>query len=98
MEPGRDLRQFKGSDISIPEVLLKDKKLKKNLIEEEMIKPLIKPRPAESIRVPMVMLWLSVVLWFDWGGYHGRLFSLRIGAGLVTAALPESLLSLLILS
>jgi hydroxyethylthiazole kinase-like uncharacterized protein yjeF len=96
LEPGRDFTGIlKVVDISIPEVLLKDKKLKKNLIEEEMIKPLIKPRLAESHKGS----YGHVLVIGGSPGLTGAVImtaysALRIGAGLVTAALPESLLLL----
>lgn len=96
LEPGRDFTgNLKVVDISIPEVLLKDKKLKKNLIEEEMIKPLIKPRPAESHKGS----YGHALVIGGSPGLTGAVImaaysALRIGAGLVTAALPESLLSI----
>ena len=96
LEPGRDFTGIlKVVDISIPQVLLKDKNLKKNLIDEELIKPLIKPRLPESHKGS----YGHVLVIGGSPGLTGAVImtaysSLRIGAGLVTAALPESLLSI----
>lgn len=94
LEPGRDYTGIlKVVDISIPEMLLKDHRLKKNLIDEEMIKPLIKPRPAESHKGS----YGHVLVIGGSPGLTGAVImtayaALRMGSGLVTAALPESLM------
>jgi len=93
-EPGREYAgTLTVADISIPEALLKNNKLKNNLIDDEMIRPLIRPRPAESHKGSFGQVLVI-------GGSPGltgavvmsAYSALRVGAGLVTAALPESLL------
>ncbi len=93
-EPGREYTgTLTVADIAIPRTLLEDKQLKKNLIDHEMIRPLIKPRPAESHKGS----YGHVLVIGGSPGLTGAVImsaysALRTGAGMVTAALPESLL------
>ncbi len=93
-EPGREYTgTLSVADISIPRVLLEDKKLKKNLINDDIIRPLIRPRPADSHKGS----YGHVLVIGGSPGLTGAVImsaysALKTGAGLVTAALPESLL------
>jgi NAD(P)H-hydrate epimerase len=93
LEPGKDYTgTLSVADISIPGSLLEDEGLKTNLITAEMVGPLIKLRPAESHKGTFGHALII-------GGSTGltgavvmaAYAALRCGAGLVTAALPESL-------
>lgn len=93
MEPGRYYTgTLSVADISLPPALLKDSKLKVNLITDMLIKPFLKPRIDESHKGTyghVLVIGGSV-------GLTGAVImtsyaALRTGAGLVTAALPESL-------
>lgn len=83
------------ADISIPQVLLSDKRWKTNLIDDKMIRKHFGPRAAESHKGSFghaLMIGGSA-------GMTGAIImssfaALRTGAGLVTAAVPESLLNL----
>jgi NAD(P)H-hydrate epimerase len=97
LEPGKG---YAGSltvaDITIPASLLTGNRLKNNLIDEDFIKPLIKERPAESHKGTYghaLIIGGSVGL----SGAVGMAAcaALRCGAGLVTAAIPESLLDII---
>lgn len=95
LEPGRDYAgTLSVADISIPIQLLADNKLKTNLIDEALIQSFIQPRRAESHKGTYGH---ALVI----GGSPGltgavimsSFAALRAGAGLVTAALPESLIA-----
>lgn len=97
LEPGRDyVGTLTVADISIPRVLLEDDEFKLNLIDEAMIESLIKPRKAESNKGTYGH---ALVI----GGSRGMTGAvimasygaLRTGAGLVTVALPESLVPII---
>lgn len=94
MEPGKDyVGTLSVADISIPRPLLEDKELKTNLIGEAMARSFLQPRQPESHKGTYGH---AMVI----GGSRGMTgavimtsaAALRCGAGLVTAALPESLL------
>ncbi|NLB89463.1 MAG: NAD(P)H-hydrate dehydratase [Syntrophomonadaceae bacterium] len=94
LEPGKSyVGTLSVADISIPEPLLNDDNLKVNLITRKAISPLIKPRLAESHKGTyghVLVVGGSI-------GLTGAIVmaanaALRTGAGLVTAAVPESLL------
>lgn len=94
LEPGKDYAgTLTVADISIPRSLLNSPELKTNLISENMIKPFVGPRIPESHKGTYGH---ALVI----GGSPGmtgavRMASfaaLRIGAGLVTAAVPVSAL------
>jgi len=94
MEPGSDyMGTLTVADISIPKALLEDEKYNIQLIMEAMLKEYFIPRPAESHKgsyghvlviggspgmsgAPLMASWAA----------------LRTGTGLVTVAVPESLL------
>ena len=93
LEPGKEyVGTLSVADISIPAVLLEDKTIKTNLISEAMLGALIKPRSANSHKGTYGHALLV-------GGSPGMVgavmmssqAALRTGAGLVTAAVPESL-------
>ena len=93
LEPGKEyVGTLSVADISIPAVLLEDKTIKTNLISEAMLSALIKPRSANSHKGTYGHALLV-------GGSPGMVgavmmssqAALRTGAGLVTAAVPESL-------
>lgn len=93
VEPGKEYAgTVSVADISIPKSLLKDPALKTNLVTQEMVRALIKPRDSESHKGTYGH---TLVV----GGAPGltgavamaSMAALRSGAGLVTAALPASL-------
>lgn len=93
LEPGKDyVGTLSVADISIPSFLLEDSSIKTNLINEQMVRTLLKPRAADSHKGTYGH---ALVI----GGSPGMtgavmmasLAALRSGAGLVTAAVPESL-------
>jgi ADP-dependent NAD(P)H-hydrate dehydratase / NAD(P)H-hydrate epimerase len=93
LEPGRDYAgQVTIADISIPRQLLEDEQLKLNLIDTAMIQRHVKPRRAESHKGT----YGHALVIGGAAGMTGAVMmtayaALRSGAGLVTAALPESL-------
>ncbi len=97
LEPGRDyVGTLTVADISIPQALLEDDKFKLSLISTAMVKRLIKPRMLESHKgsyghalvIGGSTGMTGAVIMTSYG-------ALRTGAGLVTAALPESLVPIL---
>ncbi len=93
LEPGKEyVGTLSVADISIPAVLLADSAIRTNLINEQMVKTLFKPRVADSHKGTYGHALLI-------GGSPGMtgavmmasLAALRTGAGLVTAAVPASL-------
>jgi len=93
LEPGKDyVGTLSVADISIPKELLTAASLKTNLMDEQMVKSLFGPRKAESHKGTYGHVLVI-------GGSPGMvgavmmasLAALRTGAGLVTAAVPESL-------
>lgn len=79
-------------DISIPRVLLEDRKYKTNLIDSTLVKKYSKPRRADSHKGT----YGHVLVVGGSTGMSGAVImtagaALRSGAGLVTAAVPESL-------
>ncbi len=94
LEPGKNYTgTLSVADISIPRTLLTDDRLNFNIITSKMVRPLIKPRAAESHKGTyghVLVVGGSI-------GLTGAIVmaanaALRTGAGLVTAAIPESLL------
>ncbi|MDD4171664.1 MAG: NAD(P)H-hydrate dehydratase [Syntrophomonas sp.] len=84
------------ADISIPRLLMEDPQYKLNLIDEAMVRKFIKPRAAESHKGT----YGHVLVAGGSAGMTGAVIltscaALRSGAGLVTAALPESLVPIL---
>lgn len=81
------------ADISIPSMLLTEKVLKTNLLTETMIKPYFPPRPRDSHKGTYGH---ALVIGGSMGMTGAVMLSaasaLAVGAGLVTAAVPESLL------
>ncbi|MDD3879478.1 MAG: NAD(P)H-hydrate dehydratase [Syntrophomonas sp.] len=92
LEPGKDyVGSLSVADISIPAPLLQDKRLKTNLLSEAMIKPWLRPRHPESHKGT----YGHVLLIGASQGLTGAIImaagaALKSGAGLVTAAVPES--------
>lgn len=93
LEPGKNYAgQLKIADISIPSALLQEKRLKTNLITDAMAAKMLGPRHPDSHKGTFGHALLI-------GGSTGltgaillaALAAIRCGAGLVTAALPESL-------
>jgi len=93
IEPGRDyVGKLIVADISIPGPLLEDGDLKLNLIDKALISKYVKPRSAESHKGT----YGHVMVAGGSAGMTGAVIlaasaALRSGAGMVTAALPESL-------
>lgn len=94
IEPGKNyVGTLSVADISIPEPLLNDENLKLNLITRKMISPLIKPRLAESHKGTYGhVLVVGGSIGMTGAVVMSANAALRAGAGLVTAAVPESLL------
>ena len=94
LEPGKDyVGTLSVADISIPRPLLEDPELKTNLIGEAMVRPFLRPRNPESHKGT----YGHALIIGGSSGMTGAVImaagtALRCGAGLVTAALPESLL------
>ncbi|NLB18840.1 MAG: NAD(P)H-hydrate dehydratase [Syntrophomonadaceae bacterium] len=93
VEPGRShAGRVTVADISIPSILMSDPVLKQNLLTEEMVTGFFPPRPHESHKGTFghtIVVGGSV-------GMTGAVAlasaaALSVGAGLVTAAVPESL-------
>lgn len=96
MEPGRDyMGNLSVADISIPQSLLEDEKYNIQLVTESMLKHCFGPRRRESHKGSyghaLVMGgspgMSGAALMASWA-------ALRSGVGLVTAAVPQSLLSI----
>ncbi len=96
LEPGNKYAgELTIADISIPQALLNDARWKTNLIDTKLIRKHFAVRPAESHKGSFghaLMIGGSA-------GMSGAIImssyaALRTGAGLVTAAVPESLLNL----
>jgi NAD(P)H-hydrate epimerase len=94
LEPGKDYTgTLTVADISIPAPLLEDENLKTNLITDVMVRPFIRPRRPESHKGT----YGHALVIGGSAGMTGAVMmsasaALRSGAGLVTAAVPESLL------
>ncbi|MDD2619828.1 MAG: NAD(P)H-hydrate dehydratase [Syntrophomonadaceae bacterium] len=94
LRPGKDyVGSLSVADISIPRSLLKDDSLKNNLINESMVKTFINKRDPESHKGT----YGHTLIVGGSAGMSGAVImtaaaALRCGAGLVTAAVPESLL------
>jgi len=97
LEPGQDyMGKLIVADISIPVALLEDPALQLNLIDKALVSNFIRPRPAESHKGS----YGHVLVTGGSVGMTGAVVlaacaALRSGAGLVTAALPESLVPIL---
>ncbi len=92
LEPGKDYAgTLTVADISIPAPLLQDKNLQTNLVDEGMVKNWFGPRHPESHKGT----YGHVLLIGASPGLSGAIImaaaaALKSGAGLVTAAVPES--------
>ncbi|MGI6452184.1 MAG: NAD(P)H-hydrate dehydratase [Syntrophomonadaceae bacterium] len=89
-------REFTGeliiADISIPEFLLNDANLKTNLITEKTVQSLITPRSPESHKGSYGhALIIGGSMGMSGAVLMAAYAALRCGTGLVTVALPESL-------
>jgi len=93
LEPGTDYTgQLHIVDISIPAVLANKNNLMNNIITEDLIKPIIRPRSAESHKGTYGhTLIIGGSLGMSGAVIMASYAALRSGAGLVTAALPESI-------
>ena len=97
LEAGRNYAgTLSVADISIPHDLLESEDCQINLIDAAMVKKLLEPRRAESHKGT----YGHVLVAGGSAGMTGAVImtscaALRSGAGLVTAALPESLLPIL---
>lgn len=97
LAPGCDyVGQLIVADISIPARLLEEKRYPLSLIDEAIVKRYLKPRDAESHKGT----YGHVLVVGGSPGMSGAVLlasyaALRAGAGLVTAALPQSLLPIL---
>lgn len=92
-EPGKShAGTLTVADISLPRNLLVDPSLKTNIITDEMVQPYIKPRFPESHKGTYGhALIVGGSLGMTGAVVMAAQAALRVGAGLVTAALPESL-------
>lgn len=93
LEPGRTYTgTLTVADISLPRNLLTDRELKLNLITDELVQPFLQPRPLESHKGTYGhALIIGGSIGMTGAVIMSAYAALRIGAGLVTAALPESL-------
>ena len=97
LEPGKDYAgTLSVADISIPPALLNHQQLKNNLITSQAIKAFFTPRDPESHKGS----YGHVLVIGGSPGMSGAAemtayAALRSGAGLVTSAVPESLLSIM---
>ncbi|NLM89259.1 MAG: NAD(P)H-hydrate dehydratase [Syntrophomonadaceae bacterium] len=93
IEPGKSYTgTLTVADISLPRDLLTDPELKINLITDELVQPFLYPRAAQSHKG----IYGHALIIGGSTGMTGAVImaaraALRVGAGLVTAALPESL-------
>lgn len=96
LQPGKEfVGQLTVADITIPQALLTDNKLKTDLIDEDFIRPLINKRPAESHKGTYGhALVIGGSLGLTGAVMMTSNAALRCGAGLVTTAVPESLLDI----
>lgn len=96
LEPGQDfVGNLTVADISIPRFLLAQNDLKNNIITEDMIKPYIFKRKPESHKGTYGhVLVIGGSIGMAGAVSMASYAALRCGAGLVTAAVPESLLSM----
>jgi hydroxyethylthiazole kinase-like uncharacterized protein yjeF len=96
LEPGKNYTsQLSIADISIPKALLEHKRLQTNLITEDMAARLLGPRDPDSHKGTFG----HALLIGGSTGLSGAILlasqaTIRTGAGLVTAALPKSLVPL----
>lgn len=94
IEPGKNYcGTLSVADISIPRILLEQSTLKNNLLNDSMIKPFIKRRQPESHKGT----YGHTLVLGGSTGMSGAVImtaaaALRTGSGLVTAAVPKSLL------
>ncbi len=94
LEPGKNYTgQLSIADISIPKALLENKRLQTNLITEDMAARLLGPRDPDGHKGTFG----HALLIGGSTGLSGAILlaaqgTIRSGAGLVTAALPESLI------
>lgn len=93
LKPGQDyVGTLSVADISIPSLLLNDSHLKHNLINDKLIKPMLKKRnPAGHKGTYGHALVIGGSLGMTGAVMMSSFAALRCGAGLVTAAVPESL-------
>jgi NAD(P)H-hydrate epimerase len=93
LEPGRShTGALTVADISLPHDLFTDPELKINLITDEMIQPFLYPRAAQSHKGTYGhALIIGGSIGMTGAVSMSACAALRVGAGLVTAALPESL-------
>ena len=93
LEPGRSYTgTLTVADISLPRDLLTASELKTNLITDELVQPFLAPRPAESHKGTYGhALIIGGSIGMTGAVIMAAYAALRVGAGLVTAALPESL-------
>ncbi|HWP96807.1 MAG TPA: NAD(P)H-hydrate dehydratase [Syntrophomonadaceae bacterium] len=94
LEPGREyVGALTVADISIPQALLCDPGLKTNLINETLVHSMIRPRRPDSHKGSYGhVLVIGGSLGMTGAVMMASYAALRSGAGLVTAALPETLL------
>lgn len=93
LEPGRSYTgTLTVADISLPRDLLTASELKTSLITDELVQPFLAPRPAESHKGTYGhALIIGGSIGMTGAVIMAAYAALRVGAGLVTAALPESL-------
>lgn len=95
LEPGKShAGTLTVADISLPRPLLTGPELKLNLISNELVQPFLKPRAVESHKGTYGhALVIGGAVGMSGAVIMAACSALRSGAGLVTAALPESIQS-----
>lgn len=93
LKPGRDYAgSLSVADISIPSPLLNDPALKQNLINEKLLRSFLKKRAPEGHKGTYGhAMIIGGSLGMSGAVMMSSFAALRCGAGLVTAAVPESL-------
>ncbi|MGI5912295.1 MAG: NAD(P)H-hydrate dehydratase [Syntrophomonadaceae bacterium] len=93
LEPGKDYTgTLSVADISIPKTLLTSSSLKTNLINDYLVQSFLKPRYSESHKGTYGhALVIGGSIGMVGAVMMAAMAALRAGAGLVTAAIPESL-------
>ncbi|WP_054692273.1 bifunctional ADP-dependent NAD(P)H-hydrate dehydratase/NAD(P)H-hydrate epimerase [Syntrophomonas palmitatica] len=94
LEPGKEyVGTLSVADISIPRALLEDQALTTNLINEAMVAPWLNPRHPDSHKGSYGhTLVVGGSLGLSGAVIMSSMAALRCGSGLVTAAIPESIL------
>lgn len=96
LEPGSTYAgQLTISDISIPADLLVDADMKTNLLTDKLVQTFIKPRPREVFKGSFgYLLAIGGSIGMSGAIIMTAQAALKSGAGIVTAAVPESILNI----